>query len=128
MTRILARLLPSSPSAPSARPGDGVEDVAAEELGGGQLALELRQSVEVLIGERLQRLVEHVERRADIDHHVLLVSVAEEGDVDHEGGAVHVLRRPEERIGQAVGDHDAVADFDGIHGEVSWLIRLSRSG
>jgi hypothetical protein len=31
---------------------------------------------------------------------------------------VHLLRRPEERVRQAVGDHDPVADLDGIHGSL----------
>ena len=51
----------------------GVEDVLAEELGGGQHARELREGVEVLILQRLQRLGEGVERGADIDDDVLPV-------------------------------------------------------
>ena len=95
----------------------GVEHVPAQELGGRELALELRQLVEVLVFQRFQRFAEHVERGADVDHDVLLGQLlAEERDVDDERRAVHALRRPEERIGQAVADHDAITDFDGEHG------------
>ena len=64
-------------------------------------------------------MFEHVERGADVDHHVLLGErLAEESDVDHEGGAVHLGGRPEERIGQAVGNHDPVTDLNGEHGSL----------
>ena len=80
------------------------------------LPLNCGERVEILVGERLQRLVQHVERRADVDHHVLLGQLfAEECDIDDEGGAVHALGRPEKGIGKAVGDHDPVADLNGVH-------------
>jgi hypothetical protein len=44
--------------------------------------------------------------------------LAVERHVDHEGGAVELLRRAEERASERVGDHDVVADFDGIHGTI----------
>src|SRR5690606_31509392 len=64
---------------------NGIEDVTAKELGGRELALEGRDLVEVLVGERLQRLAEHIERRADIDDDVLRRElITKERDVDDE--------------------------------------------
>ena len=58
-----------------------------------------------------------IERSADVDHHVLPGQcLAEEGDINDESGAVHLLGRAEERVGEAVSDHDAVAHFDSVHG------------
>src|SRR6185436_5229068 len=87
-----------------------LENVLAQKLRGSQFALELRQAIEVLIGERCQRLLEHLERRANIDHHVLRRQFLPiKGDIDHEGGPVQALRRAKKGIGQAVSDHDAIA-------------------
>src|SRR5690606_26153810 len=63
-----------------------VEDVARQRLGGRELALELRQRVEVLVVQLAQHFLEHFMRAADIDHDRMLAErLAEEGDIDHEG-------------------------------------------
>jgi hypothetical protein len=46
-----------------------------------------------------------------------------ERHVYDEGGAVELLRRTEEFTPEAVGDHDVIANFDGIHAII--LIQVS---
>ena len=36
--------------------------------------------------------------------------------IDHEGGAVQLLRRAENGAGETMGDHDVVADGEAVHG------------
>jgi hypothetical protein len=50
------------------------------------------------------------------DDAVLGQRLAEEGDIDDEGCPVQPLRWPEEVAAEAVGNHDLVANLDGVHG------------
>jgi hypothetical protein len=36
--------------------------------------------------------------------------------IDHEGRPMHPLRGAKDRIGQGMGNHDVIANFDGKHG------------
>ena len=61
---------------------------------------------------------------ADIDDDAVLREIlAEEGDVNDEGGAVHGLRRPEQLAPEAMRDHDVLAHLDGIHAALSPFVR-----
>ncbi len=95
-----------------------VEDVAAERFGRAPLARELRHIVEVAVIERTERSLQRVVGRADVDDNVVRAELlAEKCDIDDESRAVNFLRRAKEFALQAVGDHDVVADLDGVHGE-----------
>ena len=45
--------------------------------------------------------------------------LGDERDIDHEGRAVQRLRRAEHLALERMGDHDVVADFDGVHAVTS---------
>src|SRR3569832_798173 len=51
---------------------DPIENVLAEKLGRCELPFELRKHVEILVGEGFERFAENIERRADVNDHVLL--------------------------------------------------------
>ncbi len=81
------------------------------------MAGEARQLVEIAVVQRLEDLVQHLQRQPDIDDDAVGAErLAEKGDVDHEGRAVQPLRRAEDLARQAVGNHDVVANLDGVHG------------
>jgi hypothetical protein len=50
------------------------------------------------------------------DDGILRQRFAKEGDIDDKGRAVELLRRAEQIALERMGDHDVIADFDGIHG------------
>ena len=78
-------------------------------------ALELRQRVEVLVGQRLERALQHVERRADVDHHVSAVSVSRKKATSTTKVAPCSSCAGPKNGPEAVGDHDVVAHLDGVH-------------
>ena len=54
---------------------------------------------------------------ADIDDKIVGIEpLVEERHIDHEGRAMEALGGAEDSAGEAVGDHDVVADFDGEQG------------
>jgi len=55
---------------------------------------------------------------ADVDDNAVLGKrLAEEGHIHDIGRAVQLLRGAKDLAGQGVGDHDVVADFDGVHSQ-----------
>jgi hypothetical protein len=51
---------------------------------------------------------------SDIDDDTITVELfSDEGGIDHEGCAVHRLRRAEHGTTKGMGNHDMVANFDG---------------
>ena len=72
--------------------------------------------VEVAVVERGQRRLELVHGPADIDDDPVRTQVrATKLDIDREGGAMQLLRRPEHLALEAVRDHDVVPDPDAEH-------------
>ena len=97
---------------------EAVEDVFRQKFCGGVFAFELRHLVEVFIVQRLEHLFKRIQRAADIDHDTIRIErVGDERGIDHEGRAVHRLRRAEDRAAKRMGNHDVVADFDGEQGK-----------
>ncbi len=94
-----------------------VEDMAAERFGRAPLAREFRRLIKIAVSERAERRLQRVVGGPDVDDDVMRAELlAEECDIDDESRSVHFLRRAEEFTLQAVGNHDVVADFDGVHG------------
>jgi hypothetical protein len=56
-------------------------------------------------------------RAADVDDDLVLgQTLPEESDIDDQGRAMQPLRRTEQFAAKTMGDHDVIADLDGIHG------------
>ena len=97
-----------------------VEDVARKKLRRRLLAREGLDLVEIAVVQRRQNALQRRVGAADVDDDgVLCQAFSKEGHVDDEGRAVQPLRRPEEFSAKTMGDHDVVANFDGVHGASS---------
>ena len=98
------------------RRDDPIEDHAGEKLRRRIAAREVRVFVEVAIVQPAEHRAQRLGRPADVDDHAVRVEVGPATlEIDHVGGAVHALRRPERIAAEAVGNHEVVADRDGVH-------------
>ncbi len=71
--------------------------------------------VEIGVVDRLEHGRQRLGSAADIDHDIVLIErLAEKSDIDDESCAMRVLGRAKKFTGQAVRDHDVVADFESV--------------
>ena len=87
-----------------------------QELGRGVAPRERRFLVEVAVIERGERRAQHLGRQADVnDHAVHVERRTPEFQIDDERRAVEALRGTEGLAVKTVGDHEMVADRNGVH-------------
>ena len=106
-----------APRSPGGEPGaESIEDRLGEELGRGVAAGELRDLVEVAEVQRPEHLVQDDPGAPDVDDDAVGIQrPPPELHVDDVGGAVQPLGRAEHLTGEAVGDHEVVADGHAEH-------------